>query len=343
MKEQKEMIPVKSNEQGRLTIGDIAETLGVSKTTVSRAISGKGRIGEKTRQKVLAYIEENNYRPNPLAQGLAQSKTYNIGWVIPGDSTITELPFFQRCMVGIIEIASQENYDILISMVYDHELDHLRRVVENRKVDGVILGRTLIDDERIRFLKEHDIPFVVIGSCNESGVVQIDNDHVKACRELTSILIMKGIRRMALIGGDENHIVNQTRRKGFEDAVSEHNMKDNVFVYMNGKTKMEIERNVEDALRNQVECIVAMDDWIGFEVLGILKKKGIKIPNQIKLASFYSSDLLESNQPAVTALQYDPKELGMVACKTLFEMMNQQNVEEKVLLSYEVALRESTQ
>lgn len=339
-----ESIPAKGREQGRITIGDVAEALGISKTTVSRAISGKGRIGEQTRQRVLDYIEENNYRPNLMAQGLAQSKTYNIGWVIPGDSTITDLPFFQRCMIGISEVASKENYDILISMVYDHELEHLRRVVENHKVDGIILGRTLIDDERVRFLKEQDIPFVVIGSSEEPGVVQIDNDHIRACEELTSILIMKGIRRLALIGGDENHVVNQTRRKGFERAVAAQQLKEeDVFIYMNGEKKVDIECYVEEALRNHVDCIVTMDDRIGYEVIGVLKREDIHIPDQIKLASFYSSDLLESNQPAVTALQYDPRELGAVACKTLFDMMDGRQVDGKVLLSYEVALRGSTQ
>ena len=68
-----------------LTIGDIAQALGVSKTTVSRAISGKGRIGEETRGKVLDYIEAHHYRPNVVAKGLAQNKTYNLGLVLPGD------------------------------------------------------------------------------------------------------------------------------------------------------------------------------------------------------------------------------------------------------------------
>ena len=68
-----------------ITISDVAEALGVSKTTVSRAISGKGRIGEATRQKVLAYIEEHDYKPNVIARGLAQSKTFNLCVVMPED------------------------------------------------------------------------------------------------------------------------------------------------------------------------------------------------------------------------------------------------------------------
>lgn len=76
-----------------ITISDVAEALGVSKTTVSRAISGKGRIGEATRQKVLQYIDEHDYKPNVIAQSLAQSKTFNICVVMPGDYALVDLPF----------------------------------------------------------------------------------------------------------------------------------------------------------------------------------------------------------------------------------------------------------
>ena len=78
-----------------ITISDVAEALGVSKTTVSRAISGKGRIGAATRNRVLEYIQEHDYKPNVIARGLAQSKTFNICVVMPGDYALVELPFFQ--------------------------------------------------------------------------------------------------------------------------------------------------------------------------------------------------------------------------------------------------------
>lgn len=81
-----------------ITISDVAEALGVSKTTVSRAISGKGRIGEATRQKVLAYIEEHDYKPNVIARGLAQSKTFNLCVVMPEDYALVDLPFFRKSL-----------------------------------------------------------------------------------------------------------------------------------------------------------------------------------------------------------------------------------------------------
>lgn len=332
------------NEQNKITIGDVADALGISKTTVSRAISGKGRIGNTTRQRVLEYIEQNNYKPNPIAKGLAKSKTYNIGWVIPGDSTVTDLPFFQRCMTGIGEIAATEDYDILIIMVYDRDISQLQRVVNDHKVDGIILGRTLVNDERVEFLKESHIPFVVIGSSLSPGVIQIDNDHISACKELTSILVMKGIHKLALIGGDANHVVNQTRRRGFELGLREQNIPVNpAWIYMDSETDADVERAVDDILRNDVECIVCMDDRICYSALGKLRKDGVKVPEQIKLASFYNSAILENNQPAITSLQYDPRELGAVACRKLFDNIRGKEIKEKELLSYEVVLKGSTQ
>ena len=85
---------------GKITIDDIAEALGMSKSTVSRAISGKGRISPATTERVRQYIEKYNYKPNAVAQGLAQSKTYNIGVVCPIDYEIFDLRYFDRCLQG---------------------------------------------------------------------------------------------------------------------------------------------------------------------------------------------------------------------------------------------------
>ena len=328
------------NVQEKITIADIAEALGISKTTVSRAISGKGRIGEETRKRVLDFIEENNYRPSPTAKGLAECKTYNICWAMPGDSNVTSLPFFQRCMVGISDVAVSKDYDILISMIYEDSNAQLKRIVNNRKVDGVVLGRTLVKDENVRFLKESGIPFVVIGSTSEKNVIQIDNDHIKACRELTSILIMKGTKRFALIGGSPEHVVNKTRLKGFEEGLKNQGIElDNE----NVEKESDVERAVEQALRNNVDCILCMDDLICYEAIGKLHKENVAIPDKIKIASFYNSQMLENVQPSITSLQYDPRELGSVAAKTLFDYIEGNDVEEKVLLSYEVLLKNSTQ
>ena len=333
-----------TNNEGTCTIDDIARELGVSKTTVSRAISGKGRISERTRDKVLSFISENNYRPNPLAKGLANSRTYNICWAMPGDSTITELPFFQRCLLGIVETAAGNDYDILISMTYEENTVQLSRIVENRKVDGVILGRTLVNDKNVAILKEKGIPFVVIGSTDEPGVIQVDNDHVKACRELTDILVMKGMRRFSIIGGNMDHMVNRIRYEGFKSALHDRNINpDKNLTFLNNEKDEEIERAVDNALMYNAECIICMDDRICATAVNKLKRDGVMIPGEVRVASFYNSRLLDDVRMPITSLQYDPKELGSAACKALLDVIDGKKVEDKVMLSYEVLLKGSTQ
>ena len=187
-----------------ITISDVAEALGVSKTTVSRAISGKGRIGEATRQKVLAYIEEHDYKPNVIARGLAQSKTFNLCVVMPEDYALVDLPFFQEVITGIQEIAGMNEYDILLCICQENDITGLERVVRNRKVDGIVLLRTFLKDPQIELLLEKKIPFVTTGSTTYRKVKQVDNDQQSACRELTSILLMRQMKHIALLGGSES-------------------------------------------------------------------------------------------------------------------------------------------
>ena len=333
-------------EDKNLTINDIADTLGVSKTTVSRAISGKGRIGEETRNRVLQYIEEHNYRPNVIAKGLAQSRTYNIGLVIPGDYNIVELPFFHNCMLGISKIASSMDYDVLVSIVTADDISRLQRIVINHKVDGFILTRTLVKDAPAEYLKETGIPFVVIGSTEDASVVRIDNDHQSACRELTSRLIAQGMERIALIGGNRNHMVNRYRMQGFLDAcryLDGKGVRRGEYVFSDVEDMETVEKIVEKLLQEKIQCIISTDDHLCGCVLNILQQRKVRVPEQVKIASFYDSSFLENYMPSVTSIQFDIEELGKVTCKTLLAMIEGQKVPEQSLLGYQISMRESTQ
>lgn len=327
-----------------MTIDDIAKELGVSKTTVSRAISGKGRIGSDTRERVMAYIQAINYRPNVIAKGLAQQRTYNIGFVMPGDYNLVDLPFFQKCLMGISEIASSLDYDVLVSMVSERDISQLERMVDNHKVDGIILSRTLIKDEPAEYLKKKDIPFVTIGTSIDKDIIQIDNDHRSACRELTSILLMRGIRKMALIGGNKTHVVTRKRLQGYMDAYLEQSLSaDNSLVYMDVENSVMTDKVVEELIARHAECVICMDDSICAHVLNKLRKEKIRVPADIKVASFYNSTLLETNIPSITSLSFDVQELGMVTCKTLIDHIDGKKVQRRTLLGYEVSMKESTQ
>ncbi len=331
------------DEKKGYTIEDIARELGISKTTVSRAISGKGRISKATTERVLQFIARHDYRPNVMARGLAQSRTYNLGLVLPEEYGAAEFSFFRECMNGICEVAYSANYDIVISMTEGSDISQLQRMIANRKVDGMILSRTLTESATQKFLMEKEIPFVVIGPSVYPEVVNVDNDNEGASRELTGIMLMKGMRRLALIGGSRKHLVTESRRRGFMEAHRQQGIfTDEALTFMDVDNYLKAMHAVNRALELGADGLVCMDDFITGLALGCLREKGIRIPDDIRIASLYDSVQLEYNTPPVTSLHFDAKELGRRACRTLLEMMGEPVEGEENSLSYQVILREST-
>lgn len=326
-----------------ITIADVAESLGISKTTVSRAISGKGRISEATRQKVLLYMEENNYKPNVIAQGLAKSKTYNIGVVMPSDYGLEDMSYFHNCLVGLQEMASVYGYDIILSVCNNNDLRQLERIISNGKVDGVVLMRTLVEDKAVNLLLDKGFPFVVIGMSGYDNVIQIENDHYGGCKELTSMLLMKQMKRIALIGGNQSHMVTRSRIKGFKAAYRQLGIPlPSGLVYMDMDNPMMVERAVDNIFLKGADCIICMDDAICSYVLNKFRKDDIEVPHDIRIASFFDSMLLKNNIPAITSLSFDVREAGKTACKILIDLLDGVKVNNITYLGYKVELKEST-
>lgn len=327
----------------RITITDVAEALGISKTTVSRAISGKGRVGEDTKSKVLGYIEEHNYAPNPIAKGLAESKTYNIALSIPSEVfSFEDIPFFQTCLIGMCKAAEAHDYDVVLTMNDNKDLTQLKRLIKYRKVDGVIVTRTLANDQQVELLKNSGMPFATIGSYNGHDVIQIDNDHEAGCAELTERLVDKGITKIALLSGDASHIVTQNRTKGFLNGMKNAGI-GNAGSFIFQYDKENVEETLKTILGRHFECIICMDDFIALNVLETLTNMRVSVPRDIKVASFYNSPALDKHVPAVTALEFSPVELGKVACDTLIDAINGKEVSKKTFIGHKVLMRKTTE
>lgn len=330
-------------EKKKYTIGEIAKELGVNKTTVSRAISGKGTLSAETRAKILDFVEKHNYRPNAVAQSLARSRTYNIGLMLPGDTGVFDVSFFRDCLYGVCKVASGSGYDVLITMDDKHPIEQMTQLIDNRKVDGVIAMRSLVKSPVVGILKEKQVPFVLIGPASDPEAAWVDNDNQGACRELTARLIAGGVKRMVLLGGNENYCVTHSRLRGFRDACEQAGLpwkEQTVFlnVFENGL----LSRAVDWAVSHKAECIVCMDDYICNLALVQVRVRGVQIPAEIKVASFYDNILLETNFPPVTSLRFDAAELGRIACRGLLDQLEGKKSSGRVLPEYQILLREST-
>lgn len=332
-----------SGNDKTMTIHDVARELGVSASTVSRAISGKGRIGAATRDRILDYIEEHGFYPNAAAQSLAQSKTNNIAIILPEVNTLVDMPFFHTCMYGVEEVAQANDYDIIVVTTNGNDTKPLERLIQNRKVDGMILTRTYENDKYVKFLKQKQIPFVAVGKFPDDDVVQVDHDNVGACKELVTVLFAKGIQNIAYLGSNMDQMVNRCRYQGYEEAYRKGKRKLNQdLVYTDLSNKAMVEKAVEELKKSGVECILCQDDYICDEVVRKLARMGVRIPDQMKVASCHYSSILENYPVTITSLKFNITELGRRSCQVLLDMIHGKTVPDKTLLDYEIILKEST-
>ena len=325
-----------------VTISDIAEKLGVSKSTVSRALNCKGRIGAETRRKILEMAESCNYIPNSLAKGLVLRHTFNIGVVVPKDADKGDIPFFQNCLIGISEAAYKLDYDVVLVVQGVGDITPLRRLVTNRKVDGVILTRLEEDDESVKYLKKEGVPFLVFGTSDDEDIYQIDSDQVSGCFEMTKFMISKGCRRVAVLGGNKNYRVNAYRYKGFEDAcISSGISLDECSVLWGMDSQEALDKALPGLLEENPQCLVCMDDAICVYVLKWLKQNDYEVPADIEVISFYDNQVLENNTPPVTALNVNVSSFTSLASRILVGLIEGKEVDSKTTVKYELKIRES--
>lgn len=337
------MPPLPKNDKP-IDITQIAQALGVSKTTVSRAISGNGRISAATRQRVLDYVKAHNYTPSMMARGLVKRCSYNISLVISTQFSDFELPFLRKVMRSVYQVAGDSDYDVLLTLVGENETRPVERLLDNRKIDGLILTRTLERDPLIPLLKARKVPFVAIGQPEDDQVLSVDHDQVGGCREMTSLLLMKGMKHIALLGGSMLYTVNQSRLEGFRQAYVKMGQKiDESLLFLELESDDLRTSAVELAVQRGADCILCMDDQVALLALSTLKQLNLRVPQDIRLASLYDDEALQECTTQITAVSFDAEQLGRRTAQQLLSLIRHQPVETRTLLGYQVGLRLSTQ
>lgn len=324
-----------------MTLEKIARELGVSKSTVSRALSGKGRIGEETREKIQEYA-----RRQSLENDKEQSRftaTKNLGVVLPGDVYLNGGSYFQECILGICETAAFLDYNVLITTDTVNDTSGIRTLVEKGKVDGIILTRSLEDDSAIRYLIEQGFPVGLTGSCDQENVIQVDTDNEAASEELTALLVGKGYRRFAILIDNMEYLVNKSRYNGFSNALIKNGIAPEQQKVMAGPVKMELLHAViYEMMAHKVECILCGDDVICTRVMSYLQAEGYRIPRDIAVASLYNNPNLDCFSPSVTAVSVSTRQVGNEICKQMIHFLTGKEYQKRTIVDYEILIRKST-
>jgi LacI family transcriptional regulator len=207
-----------------VNLKELSEIVGLSQTTVSRALNGYPEVSEATRQRVQKIAHAHNYSPNARAKGLATGRAHAIGHVIPMSQSHEMVnPVFGDFISGVGEVYAREGYDLLMSVVPTQDkLSAYRNMRARSSVDGVVIHAPLIDEPRIALLRELGMPFVVHGrASNETAPdAWLDVNNKSAFQRGTDFLLDLGHRRIALINGLETMNFAFRRREGYETALA---------------------------------------------------------------------------------------------------------------------------
>lgn len=291
----------------KLEIKQIAEELALSSTTVSRALSGKGRVSDATRQRVQEYIKANNAAPAVRRRPYTARKTRNILVTVAGERNYGLLPYFSQVIMGAYDFFQPLGYQVLVAKTSEDDIEPLKKVIKQHKCDGVILSRTLDNALDIRFLQE------------------------------------KGVRNIALFCANRTHVVTQSRWRGFLQAYEVLGLDfDKSFLFEETGYADVAERCTEQMLKAGAECIVCMDDNICLNVLNALRKFEVRIPEDILVASFYNSSVLEEYYPPISCVNLDIQALARTASGVLYDLLQGKEAKKRILQGYEVLMKDST-
>lgn len=207
-----------------MNLKQLSSTLGLSQTTVSRALNGYPEVSEATRMKVQLAARKHNYHPSLRAKGLATGKALAIGHVIPV-STKHEMvnPIFGDFIAGAGETYARNGYEMILSIVDDqNEAAVYRGLKSRRAVDGVVVHGPTLDDPRIPLLNDIGLPFVVHGRSSgcTSPYSWLDVNNKRAFNRAANFLIDLGHHRIALVNGLEGMDFAHRRRAGYEEALT---------------------------------------------------------------------------------------------------------------------------
>lgn len=206
-----------------MNLKDLSAVLGLSQTTVSRALNGYPEVSEATRQRVVAAAEKHSYRPNTRAKGLATGRSMAIGHVIPV-STQHEMvnPVFGDFIAGAGESYAAAGYDMVLSVVQDSQEERVYRDMFSKgNVDGIVVHAPEMQDPRIALLQGIGMPFAVHGRASDIATPYnwLDINNKSAFQRATDFLLDLGHTRIGLLNGLENMDFAHRRRSGYLEAL----------------------------------------------------------------------------------------------------------------------------
>jgi LacI family transcriptional regulator len=309
------------------TIKEIAKRLGISVSTVSRALHDHHSIGLRTKMRVRQLASELNYEPNKTAINFKQGKTFTLGVILPNLSE----SFFSSAISGIEDYANGKKYNVLLGQSHDDREREVRIVdaMKNQRVDGMLVSvsKNTPTFEHFEMLKKYNIPLVFFDRIPDMG-----NVHYVSCRlekgmeEAIEYLIKKKHKNIALINGPETLIATKERLECFLAAMKINKLKvDGKYIVSTDLTAENTHLAMKSLLSLKIRptAIIAFNDYVALDAMQYAKKEKIKINKDISFVSFANLPICNyMENPPLASVEQFPYEQGQKAAEILLQIID---------------------
>lgn len=317
----------------RITITDIAERCGVSIKTVSRVLNENKNVSEDTRKKVLAVIKESGYQANLFARGLKGTKT-NIIIVFIDRHQEEHLSLWHNLILKyLFYYAKIHSLKIIFSpsnseKYLDDETDGFY-LLSSGIADGAILLETVDHDKRVEYLKENEIPYVILGEPNDETIFSVSLDNYDVGSKGGMYLYEKGYKNMHFFVGEGKFLSNVLRIRGFEDVLKNKDL--SYKVYTSIDTVEKAYQKAKEVIENEkVDVFFVSGDERAVGVYRAIYEKGLKIPQDIAILGIDNLPLGQFMYPPMSTVNQDFEVLARELLIKLVRLMEQKSDNEKL-------------
>ena len=331
-----------------MNIGEIARRAGVSRSTVSYALSGKRPVTEETRQRIQTVIDELGYRPNAAARALKEGRTRTLGLVIPpATQRLTDMQL--GFVASVVEAAARADLDVLLSPSGGDHDRSFERIVTGRRVDGVILMEIRLEDQRVSRLQQAGLPFVTIGhTAHAQGTCWVDVDYATLIARCVHHLADLGHRTIALINRSAELVAAgygpaHRTLAGFTEAVRQRNLTGVTLTC--GDDAASGETCIERLLGEHPAATgaVTINEAALPGIQRALERAHYSIPGDFSLAGVAAQHWAEDLRPPLTAADVPTLHMGASAVELLLERIATPEAPPRhLLLAPPISLRDST-
>lgn len=330
-----------------VSLKDLADELGISISTVSRALKDNPIISPELTRKVKDLAFARNYIPNPLAMGLLRQQTKMIGVIVP--DLVTH--FYSSIISGIEEVAKEKGYYILIASSnesLEKEIESVNNLLKTR-VEGLIvcISQETANFEHFEKLVQNEVPLVFFDRVAEQlEVPSVTVDGIEAAKNITRHFYENGCRRIAYISGPDHLNISKHRKEGYLKGLKECGLK------FNPELLVESNLNPKDAalatqkllnLEQIPDAIFGINDTIAFAAMKEIKEHKFRIPKDIALVGFTDEFHSTVVEPALTSVTHPTLQMGKEAARLFFDLLEKGAFSnEKVILPTNLVIRESS-